>query len=590
MMSATPASTPEPTSVSANAKAQMSGGFVDWWWVKIPAKLRAYSTVLWAAWSDGIYLTAWPRTAMILVFAVFVFGFIEGGTHWTVVGLNGYGLVSGVRAVSFAEMFPLMLLAVFLGSLSTNLGLMLVIGFALGDFLWFGVPYWPRDAFLPHNFYFHISQLAAYLAFYLLAVWPLVATKFLVASAHRRFRESELWKTVMMAVVIALFVYEWTYFAPMVVKWQWSCCDLVSQLDVRYFHATTAPWLMVAAVLGVVARRLLLLAGERTEPAVVSRLYAVCDPALASNPRTPGWLQAFIAAASMALLLLGYAGSLERVAVVFLIVAAILLFRTYLLGRLSLWKTWMKRVGGYPVMARLILATLLTYIVCRLILTVPSFDAKLGHTTQSFGPELAAILIGFAVLLVLLPNGALSTQEDGSNGSAETSGMPVPSAAVQAIAVIALILLSTKRALAATCEDPACCFGGDNGLASGATAAGTTSTASAAGSSEPQGPPAWGRPGLTYANPGGAPVHGDPSKSSPPVAHFPGGMRFRYDGTMKDAQGNTWYHANNLGIAPGWVSGKDTGPGPPQGPHFAPDPRSFGGAKTATVITTSWRG
>src|SRR5438105_7781268 len=149
---------PEPSPASSEAKATtFATRFVDFWWVDIPRKLRAYSTLLWAAWSDGIYLTAWPRTAAALVIAVLLFGFFEGGTHWTLVGLNGYGLVSPFHAVSFAEMFPLLLLAVFLGSLSANLGLMLVIGFAIGDFFWFGAPYWPRELLLPRTFYFRSS-------------------------------------------------------------------------------------------------------------------------------------------------------------------------------------------------------------------------------------------------------------------------------------------------------------------------------------------------------------------------------------------------------------------------------------------------
>jgi hypothetical protein len=478
-MTTTPAAAPvapAPSAASPDAKGvNFSARLVDFWWIKIPAKLRGYSTLLMAAWSDGMYLTAWPRTAATLVVAVFFFGFIEGGTHWTFVGLNGYGLVSGVHAISFAEMFPLLLVAAFLGPLSANLGLMLVIGFALGDFFWFGVPYWPWDqhllSFVPRTFYFRSSQLAAYLVFFLLAVWPVVATKFLVASAHRRFRESELWKTVMTVVVLALFVYEWTYFASMGTKWQWGCCDLESQLDVRYFHTITAPWLIAAAVIGVVTRQLLTLAGEKRDPKLVSRQHATGQPVVGSNSRMPAWLNALIGAFVMALLLLGYAGSLGRGAIVFIIVAAILLCRTYLLQRWSVWKTWSSRIGAYPTLARFILATLLTYVVCRLILMYPRFDARLGYSSLDFSPELAAILIGFVVLLVLLPNGPLSRDGRVASGSPEMRRIPVPSAAIQALVVIGLVLFSSKKALAALCHDPACCFGGDNGLASSATTA-----------------------------------------------------------------------------------------------------------------------
>src|SRR5438270_5712274 len=168
-----PAEVPKPDNfLQATEHQNFAARISDFWWVDVPLKVLPYSKVLWAAWSDGIYLTAWPRIAAVLVVATLAFGFIEGGTHWTLVGLNGSGLVSPFHAVSFAEMFPLLLLAVFLGSLSANLGLMLVIGFGLGDFFWFGAPYYPwmiRHLLLPRSFYFRSSQLAAYLVFFFLS-------------------------------------------------------------------------------------------------------------------------------------------------------------------------------------------------------------------------------------------------------------------------------------------------------------------------------------------------------------------------------------------------------------------------------------
>jgi hypothetical protein len=120
---------------------------VELWWVKIPAKLRRYSLLLGAMWSDGVYLTAWPRLATALLAGVFLFGFIEGGTHWsyrTIVGSNGFaGNVlapaatadnwGGRTRFAFAEILHLLIVAVGIGSLSANLGLTLVIGYALGD-------------------------------------------------------------------------------------------------------------------------------------------------------------------------------------------------------------------------------------------------------------------------------------------------------------------------------------------------------------------------------------------------------------------------------------------------------------------------
>ena len=472
-----------PVSQASPGKRQPSwwSTAVEFWWVKFPGRLRRYSFLLWAAWSDGIYLTAWPRIATILVAAVLLLGFIEGGTHWSVVSLDGYGLSTSVHAVSFAQMLPLLILAVVLGSVSANLGLLLVVGFALGDFFWAGVPFspWERNLTLPPTLYGRVPQIAAYLVFFFLAAWPIIATKCLAANALARFRESELWKTVLMAIVQALFIYEWTYFAPMGVKQQWDCCMQTSPLDVRYFHQTTVPWLLAAAVIGIVVRRLLIIVAEKRDPEGISRLHAVLDPPWTADPRMPGWLHAIIGATIMSLLISGFTASVGWAAAMFAALASILLARIYALPRLAAWRAWSVRIVRYPAALRLIAATAATYLICSLLQLAPGRAASAGHTTGNFGPELAAILIGFVMLLVLLPNGVLAPQE-AELASDGHPPRPPPSAAVQAVIIIGFVLLSAKKAFADACQDTRCCFRGENGLASSSTAATTPSASSTA--------------------------------------------------------------------------------------------------------------
>lgn len=102
------------------------------WWVKIPAALRKYSSLLSAAWVDGVYLTAWPRAAMFLSVASLILGFTVGATHWSFWTIDATG---GSQAVAFSQMLPLLLVAVAVGSLSGNAGTMLVLGYVIGDYL-----------------------------------------------------------------------------------------------------------------------------------------------------------------------------------------------------------------------------------------------------------------------------------------------------------------------------------------------------------------------------------------------------------------------------------------------------------------------
>lgn len=56
MASAASASGPKSSQYSRLS----SRAALESWWLETPRKLRRYSTFLSAAWSDGIYLTAWP--------------------------------------------------------------------------------------------------------------------------------------------------------------------------------------------------------------------------------------------------------------------------------------------------------------------------------------------------------------------------------------------------------------------------------------------------------------------------------------------------------------------------------------------------
>lgn len=134
---------PVPPKATNDSRVNFLSRFVHFWWFHLPAKIGPSSKVVSAALADGSYLAAWPRIGTALVVASFAIGLIEGIGHWAIFGLNGYGIDPGFHAASFAEMLPLMIVAVLVGSLSANLGLTLVLGFALGDFFIAGAPYSP---------------------------------------------------------------------------------------------------------------------------------------------------------------------------------------------------------------------------------------------------------------------------------------------------------------------------------------------------------------------------------------------------------------------------------------------------------------
>ncbi|MBO0790613.1 MAG: hypothetical protein J2P36_06645, partial [Ktedonobacteraceae bacterium] len=100
--------------------------WLDIWWVRIPIVLRRYALMFSEAWCDGIYLTRYPRLACILPLLALLIGFIEGATHWTLSSIAG--------TIAFTELLPLMILTAIAGALSTNMGLMMIGGYMIGDF------------------------------------------------------------------------------------------------------------------------------------------------------------------------------------------------------------------------------------------------------------------------------------------------------------------------------------------------------------------------------------------------------------------------------------------------------------------------
>jgi len=516
-----------PTAPASSPDRIFATSLVDVWWVNIPAKLRRYSLLLWAAWSDGTYLTAWPRVAVVIPIAVFLFGMIEGATHWTFVVLQSYGarwdiiyVGHGPYATVFAEILPLLVLAAFLAPLSANLGLMLATGYAIGDFLFFTPP-WFRDGMIHRLLVLHVPQLICFVLFLLLSVWPVVATKFLVAGAHPRLRSQPDWaQALVSAAVLAAFVYEWTYFAPMLFRVAWVWQGSPSPFTVVFFHDFTMPLLVTATTAGVSLRYWLSYRAEqKAVPALQVRAIALGAQAQITPRIGAPWLRPILCAAYLTILIVGFLDSVGVGALIFVGMAAFSLARVYVLQQV--WSRWSRIITHYPALLRLAVGVLGTYVITRIVLSLPGMGASQNGIPGKFGAEVLSLLLGFVLITLLLPNGVLTFEADSSTG--ESVRVPVSKGAVQVGVFIALMLLASKKALAqGICADPSCCFQGNNGAAAAATSAAAPSAAA-------------GDPGSDSSN--GTDGKGNPDSLLNRIAkrigadkiHLPGGLTIHTD-------------------------------------------------------------
>lgn len=318
----------------------------------------------------------------------------------------------------------------------------------------------------------------------------------------------------MMAVVLVLFVYEWTYLAPMLIRQIWDCCFETSPLTVEHFHQATMFWLMGAAVLGVGARRGLVNVAEKKDPAVPLRLETVVGQLQETPYQCPRWLDALLGAAFLTLVSLGF-HSIEQSGPIFVGLAAVLLARLYLLPRSKLWTNWTQRISPHATLLRLAAATIATYVICRLILLLPGQAAN-NYNTGDFKAELAALFIGFALTMVLLPNGVLTAEEDIENTSASPARAAIPSGVAQVGLIVAIVLLATKKAFGDACLDPPCCFGANNGLAGSSTAAGVPSGVATAPGETQEGRLTFKRPPRRSLGPVNVPTGQTPGRPGSP--------------------------------------------------------------------------
>ena len=235
---------------------------VEFWWVDIPCSLARYSRLLAAAWSDGLYLTSWRRVALALPLASFMLGFLKGATHWSPLTIGSTHVSTSIPAVAFLQIYHLLFLAAALGALSAQLGLVLVTGFALGDYLIAG-PYMTQWSWAPISGFLtmRVPMLLSYCMFFALAVMPTLFGRALLTPLRRQFPRDDVFSVILRvaasAIVQMLLVFCWIEVTPVVLRVMWSWVRQVPILGVSDYRDMLSPWLPLAAGIGVVARAIL---------------------------------------------------------------------------------------------------------------------------------------------------------------------------------------------------------------------------------------------------------------------------------------------------------------------------------------------
>ncbi len=500
-------------------------------WVARPAALYRYSRALGVAWADGFFLTAWPRVAQIVMLIAFLIGLGAGATHWTPAafgvisetGIYAGPFPAGAYVTVFAQSIPFLVVAAFLGAISARAGLLLTLGYALGDYLiagpQFGVPaagypvtmFGFSNPYLSAFCYVRLPQLLMYALLLLLAVMPTLATASLVqglrplgrylGNAKRlagRYVEVDVRVAVGMpmgkvaAAILAVgriallcavqwwLVYTWTLAAAMIFRIPWLWAGQPPPIPVFVFLAVIGSWVTNAAIAGILLRGILVLLANRN-PAVRTRAgrlllaQAAVDRRRAGS-RLPTWassaLRSVALGAFIALILSGYDSDPVVGMRIFAFAAGMLVLRSSLLPLLPPWRLWVGVVNKVPAIARLApCAVVLPPLTMWYFLYAPGASVQANAATGSFGAQIVAMGLGLILLVVLLPgaqrgwSGGLGRE---ARAGGQAPGRRVPGRRIAVFGISFMLLgavFDLPTQVFGACLDPHCCFNVDNGLA-----------------------------------------------------------------------------------------------------------------------------
>ncbi len=425
-----------------SSTAQLFDKSLERWWVAVPGRLRRYSVYLSETWADGIYLTAWPMVAALAPLLLLLFGLLEGATHWSLL-INDTIPLPGEVPITFTQLLPLMVLTAAVSALSANLGLALVLGYALGDFLiaGFRLTYAQGFEFIASStldpaqsfLYLHLAQLISYILFLLLVVTPSLSSRYLVPRlgwlTKGREPASTLVRVIALMIIQGALVYLWTLCTPLLIRIFWAWTTDQPPLSAAYYLQEQFGWVVAAAVVGVAVREWLAHQARRN-PIVTQRIerqasaLRAADTHRAFSRRLPSYIRAILAAGVLTLLISGFISSLLWGVITFLFLSFILIARTTLLPPLTLWKKWVGMIARLPLVARLAIGVGVFSPVSQQIISYyqnqPSADIR---TSESFLPVLISVGISLLIMTALVPPEA---QQEATPAPARPPAQPAP--------------------------------------------------------------------------------------------------------------------------------------------------------------------
>jgi len=375
---------------------QWYGKLIRFWWVLLPTRVHRYSAFLSTALTDGLHLLQWlPAAAVLPPLAL-------------AVGL-AFGVFRFGAEDTFTQSLVFMAGATVLGVMAAHLGVLLWVGYVLGDALLYKHPGATAYGFPESCLRVGIPLLISYVLLGILTVWTpmgmLVARRAWPLEGQRPI--VRLLKDVMVnAGVAAVIVSTWVQAVPVLIRpvftWQgqWPAVEAITPLQ-------TTGWVLVVLAMVIGLARALLdhhasdwKVIETTRELVESFGRTVTRRSLLAIMPQP--VRIALAALALTLLLAGIVSSLMDGIVLFLFLAVLLWFRARLLNKANVWTLSLLRI---PFLLRILVGSVIGYYASSWILQ------SLWHN-DSFQPVLLSVAVWIALLAILVPQQAPTDRKD----------------------------------------------------------------------------------------------------------------------------------------------------------------------------------
>jgi len=235
----------------------------------------------------------------------------------------------------------------------------------------------------------------------LLVVTPTLSGKYLVPRLDWLTRGQKSISTLLRAgalmIIQGALVYLWTLSVPLLIRIFWAWSDGQPPLSAAYYLQVLGGWVVAAAVAGVAVREWLAYLARRNA-LVVQRLelqastLRAADTHPAFSRQLPPFVHDILTAGILTLLISGFVASLLEGVIIFLFLSFILITRVTLLPSLGFWKRWIGIITRLPLVARLALGVVVSYLVSKQIISYYQTQPIANiPTSESFLPVVISV-------------------------------------------------------------------------------------------------------------------------------------------------------------------------------------------------------